>query len=143
MILKNWEEFEKWFSSTDFPKNLEGLKDIPVIDNWIHQFRQATSGPNKAKGKEQKDTYLIKEGKEMIEIIFSLPNGYEVEDLLLFVREDFVKIEGLPDQHIELIKLPKLVKARVCRAKIQEDKLIIRLSKRPRAIKFFRHSITN
>ncbi|URN94286.1 MAG: Hsp20/alpha crystallin family protein [Candidatus Pristimantibacillus lignocellulolyticus] len=142
--MKNWDDFEKWFSNTNFPKNLESLREIPVLDNWINQIKQATAATTTNKNEHaSKSNYQIREGKEVLEVTFQLPIGYEQEDILLFVREDFVKIEGLPDQHIELIKLPKLVKSKECKAKIEEDKLIIRLTKRPRPIKFYRHFITN
>ena len=141
--MKNWEDFEKWFSNANFPKNLESIKEIPVLDNWINQIRQATATPTSKNDQTPKSNYQIKEGKDVLEVTFSLPIGYEQDEIMLFVREDFIKIEGLPDQHIELIKLPKLVKSKVCKAKIEEDQLIIRLSKRPRPIKFYRHFITN
>ncbi|HIW33807.1 MAG TPA: Hsp20/alpha crystallin family protein [Candidatus Paenibacillus intestinavium] len=141
--MKNWDDFEKWFNNANFPKNLESLREIPVVDNWINQIKQATGTPVNKHGQRPKASYQIKEGKESLEIIYQLPIGYDQDEIILFVREDFVKIEGLPDQHIELIKLPKLVKTKECRAKIEEDQLIIRLTKRPRPVKFYRHYITN
>lgn len=141
--MKTWEEFEKWLNSGNIPKQLESLKDIPLFDNWLHQIRQATGVQATARKEGVRKSYQIKENKDQLEVTYELPANYDAADIVLFVREDYVKIEGLPEQQIELIKLPKLVKASVCKSKIQDDILIIRLTKRPRPIKFYRYTISN
>lgn len=141
--MRGWEEFEKWLNSGNIPKQLEGLREIPMFENWFQQFRHASGIQSSEKQTENSQSYSIRENKDIIEISYPLPVHYDPVDIILFVREDFVKIEGLPEQHIELIKLPKLVKAKICKAKIQEDTLVIRLAKRPRPIKFNRHTISS
>lgn len=136
--MNRWSELEKWLNATNFEKGMEAFKDIPVVEQFFTSLRNA------GKDKEVKtgtQNYRFKDGKEHIDVLYRLPSNYEAEELKLFVREDYIRIEGLPDDSIEMIKLPRLVKAKYCRAKIVEHELQIRLAKRPRSRKFFEHYI--
>jgi len=136
--MNRWSDIEKWLNATNFEKGMEAFKDIPVVEQFFRSLSQSTK--DKRQANEGKN-YRFKEGKEFIDLLYSLPMDCNVDELKLFLREDYVRIEGLPDEGIEMIKLPKLVKAKYCRAKIVDQELQIRLEKRPRPRKFFEHYI--
>jgi len=136
--MNRWSDIEKWLNATNFEKGMEAFKDIPVVEQFFRSLSQSTK--DKRQATEGKN-YRFKEGKEFIDLLYSLPMDCNVDELKLFLREDYVRIEGLPDEGIEMIKLPKLVKAKYCRAKIVDQELQIRLEKRPRPRKFFEHYI--
>ena len=136
--MNRWSDIEKWLNATNFEKGMEAFKDIPVVEQFFRSLSQSTK--DKRQSTEGKN-YRFKEGKEYIDLLYSLPADCDVDELKLFLREDYVRIEGLPDDGIEMIKLPKLVKAKYCRAKIVDQELQIRLEKRPRPRKFFEHYI--
>jgi len=138
MSMNRWSDIEKWLNATNFEKGMEAFKDIPVVEQFFRSLSQSTK--DKRQANEGKN-YRFKEGKEFIDLLYSLPMDCNVDELKLFLREDYVRIEGLPDEGIEMIKLPKLVKAKYCRAKIVDQELQIRLEKRPRPRKFFEHYI--
>ncbi|MNH36541.1 hypothetical protein D3C79_973390 [compost metagenome] len=71
------------------------------------------------------------EAGQFIIAAIKLPAGYDKDRLRLYVREDRLKLEGLPDGKIETIKLPKLVKPRVCKTLLKDDILKVKLRKRP------------
>jgi HSP20 family molecular chaperone IbpA len=137
-VMNKWSDVEKWLNATNFEKGMEAFKDIPVVDQFFRSLKQSAKG--KQDDSELK-SYRFKEGKEHIDVLYNLPLHCNKEELKLYVREDYVRIEGLPDDNIEMIKLPRLVKAKCCRAKIVEQELQIRLEKRPRSRKFFEHHI--
>lgn len=136
--MNRWSELEKWLNATNFEKGMEAFKDIPVVEQFFSSLRNASKDKEVKTGAQN---YRFKDGKEHIDVLYRLPQHYDPEELKLFVREDYIRIEGLPDDSIEMIKLPRLVKAKYCRAKIVEHELQIRLAKRPRPRKFFEHYI--
>lgn len=136
--MNRWSDIEKWLNATNFEKGMEAFKDIPVVEQFFSSLKNASRD---SKERTATQNYRFKEGKEHIDVLYELPLHYEPEELKLFVREDYIRIEGLPNETIEMIKLPKLVKPKYCRAKIVEHELQVRLAKRPRPRKFFEHYI--
>jgi len=136
--MNNWSELQKWLTTTNFEKSMEALKDIPIVEQFFNNMK---SGSNEERSALK--NYRFKEGKEYLDVLYELPAHTNIEDIRLYIREDYVRIEGLPDESIEMIKLPRLVKARNCRAKLVNGELYIRLMKRPRSRKFYEHHIQN
>lgn len=136
--MSKWSELEKWLNATNFEKGMEAFKDIPVVEQFFRSLKHSYS----SKGERVEPANVrFKEGKEHLDVLFQLPHEYAPDDLKLYVREDYIRIEGLPDDTIEMIKLPKLVRAKYCKAKIVDTELQIRLTKRPRPRKFCEHYI--
>lgn len=138
-----WDEVEKWLRQQSRQINWDSLKDSRWVEDFLSNFVPNQDADKDAfKGATHAQRWEIKEGKDVLEVTYPLPYGYDPEDLILYVREDCVRIEGLPNEKSEIIRLPKLVKARVCKAKIEDNKLNIRLLKRAKSTKFYTHTIT-
>lgn len=134
-----WEELEKWLRHQSRQMNWDSLKDSRFVEDFLSNFV-----PNQTVDKKttHAQKWEIKEGKDVLELTYPLPNYYEPDELLLYVREDCVKIDGLPFDKSEIIKLPKLVRPRMCKAEVKDNKLTIRLLKRVKSTKFYNHTIT-
>lgn len=138
--MNNWSELEKWLSTTNFEKSMEAFKDIPVVEQFFNSMKKTSRSSEERTVHKH---YRFKDGKEHLDVLYELPANARLDDIKLFLREDYIRLEGLPDETIEMIKLPKLVKAKFCRAKLVDGELQIRLMKRPRSRKFYEHPIQN
>jgi len=136
--MNNWSDLEKWLHTTNFEKSMAAFKDIPIVDQFFNNLKR---GSQSDEDRSLPKSYRFKEGKEYLDVLVQLPVNTDVQELRLFVREDYIRLEGLPDDSIEMIKLPRLVKAKYCRAKTVNDELQIRLTKRARSRKFYEHHI--
>jgi len=134
-----WEELEKWLRNQSRQINWDNLKDSKWVEDFLSNFI-----PNQEANKKtmHAQRWEIKEGKEVLEVTYPLPKNYEADELLLYVREDCIRIEGLPGDHAEIIKLPKLVRPRICKAEMKDNNLVVRLLKRAKSTKFYTHTIT-
>lgn len=134
-----WDELEKWLRHQSRQINWDNLKDSRWVEDFLSNFI-----PNQDANKKttHAQAWEIKEGKEVLEVIYPLPEKYDADEMLLYVREDCIRIEGLPFDRAELIRLPKLVRPRICKAQIKDNKLIVRLLKRAKSTKFYTHTIT-
>lgn len=138
--MNNWSDLEKWLSTTNFEKSMEAFRDIPIVEQFFNSMKHTS---RTTEDKTAPKNYRFKDGKEHLDVLYELPVHARVEDIKLFIREDYIRLEGLPEETIEMIKLPKLVKAKYCRARLVDGELQIRLTKRPRSRKFYEHSIQN
>lgn len=134
-----WEQLEKWLRHQSRQINWDNLKDSKWVEEFLSNFVPNQEADKKTAHAQR---WEIKEGKNVLEVLYPLPKQYDPDELLLYVREDCIRIEGLPFDHAEIIRLPKLVKARICKAQIKDNKLVIRLLKRAKSTKFYSHTIT-
>jgi len=138
--MNNWSDLEKWLSTTNFEKSMEAFKDIPIVEQFFNSMKKNSRSSDE---RSVSRPYRFKEGKEYLDVLYELPVKTQTDDMKLFIREDYIRLEGLPDETIEMIKLPRLVKPKYCRAKLVDGELQIRLMKRPRSRKFYEHPIQN
>ncbi|MUT66719.1 Hsp20/alpha crystallin family protein [Paenibacillus sp. NEAU-GSW1] len=130
-MASKWDDLERWMEGQKLPKGFEVLKE----PDWVEQFvrKMMTKAlPEAAQAMngiaEEATTF---ETHHFILVKFPLPAGTKRDDLKLFVREDRIKVEGLPDNRTETIKLPRPVKPRICRALVKNGILQVKLRKRP------------
>ncbi|PWW05689.1 hypothetical protein DFQ01_104251 [Paenibacillus cellulosilyticus] len=124
-----WDDMEQWMKKQQLPRGFEALKDTGWVERYVKSM-MANAMPEKPAmpGSSNAETF---ETHHFIVIKWKLPRGVHPSSLRLFVREDRIRIEGLPEQKRETIELPKQVYPRVCRALCQDGVLQIKLRKKP------------
>ncbi|GMK37999.1 hypothetical protein PCCS19_10530 [Paenibacillus sp. CCS19] len=124
-----WDEMEQWMQKQQLPRGFDALKDTGWVERYVKSM-MANAMPEKPAmpGHSNAETF---ETHHFIVIKWNLPRGVRPSDLRLFVREDRIRIEGLPQQQRETIDLPKQVNPRVCKALCQDGVLQIKLRKKP------------
>lgn len=130
-MTSKWDELERWMEGQKLPKGFDVLRE----PDWVEQFvrKMMTKAlPEAAQAMSgQSDTFSFFETHHFIIVKFPLPKQVNKEDLKLFIREDRIRIEGLPNNHIETIQLPKPVRPKICRALVKSRVLQVKLRKRP------------
>lgn len=129
-MASKWDDLERWMERQQLPKGFELLRE----PNWVEQYvrKMMTKAlPEAAGAMIGSGSASFSETRHFVHVKIDLPNDYEREQLKLFVREDRLRLEGLPDGKVETIKLPQLVKPRVCQTLIKDDVLKVKLKKRP------------
>ncbi|MFC4777426.1 Hsp20/alpha crystallin family protein [Paenibacillus sp. GCM10023252] len=131
VMASKWDEMERWMERQQLPQGFEKLRE----PGWIEQFvgRMMTRAlPEAAETLTKRPANAqFFETHHFVVVKFTLPANTEPEQLRLFIREDLVRLDGLPGGKQEKIKLPKRVQPRRCRALVQDGVLQIKLRKRP------------
>jgi len=140
--MNKWDNIEQWFKEQSRSQNWEFLKESEWFEKWLKTFVQSVETQSKNREHKEENS-SIKESKTQLEVIYKLPQQVIVEDILLFVREDCVKLEGLPNDARKIIRLPSLVRPQHCKAVYKDGYLRIRLAKRDKPMKYYLHDITN
>lgn len=140
--MNKWEGIERWLKEQSLSGNWEFLKDSAWLEQWLKTFAQTIDAQTRNSESKESD-FSIREGKTQLEVTYRLPADAVIEDLLLFVREDCIKLEGLPNDGQKIIRLTSLVRPKHCRASVKDGSLIIRLVKRVKPMKYHLHNITN
>lgn len=112
------------------PKGFEVLQE----PNWVEQYvrkMMTKSLPEAAGLLADSGNATFSETRHFVHVKIQLPDGYDRDQLRLFVREDRLRVEGLPSGKSETIKLPKLVKPRACKTLVKAGMLQVKLQKRP------------
>lgn len=139
-MASNWDDLERWMEGQQLPKGFEVLREPDWVERFVRKM-MTKSLPEIAGKITGTGTSATKESKLYITVIYKLPPGAERDKIRLFVREDLLRIEGLPGGKSETVKLPKLVKPQVCQAAIRDGELQVKLKKRQRLRKVHEHSI--
>ncbi|MFF2482023.1 Hsp20/alpha crystallin family protein [Paenibacillus sp. NPDC058071] len=130
-MTSKWDELERWMEGQKLPKGFDVLRE----PDWVEQFvrKMMTKSLPEAAGmmQQQDDGPSVFETHHFVFVKFPLPSGVERDSLRLFVREDRIRIDGLPGDRKETVKLPKPVKPKICRALVKNGVLQIKLRKRP------------
>lgn len=135
-MASNWDDLEKWMEGQQLPRGFEVLREPDWVERFVRKL-MTKSLPEVAGRMTGRGTAETKESKLYLDVKLKLPAGYERESIKLLVREDMLRIEGLPGGKREMVKLPKLVKPRVCQAVVRDGTLHVKLRKRPRIRKVY------
>ncbi|RIX54160.1 hypothetical protein D3P08_07925 [Paenibacillus nanensis] len=139
-MASNWDELERWMEGQQLPKGFEVLRE----PDWVERFvrRMMTKSLPEIAGKiTGTGAAATKESKLYLTVLYKLPPGADRDNVRLFVREDALRIEGLPGGKSESVKLPKLVKPRLCHAVVKAGELQVKLKKRQGLRKVHEHLI--
>lgn len=139
-MASNWDELERWMEGQQLPKGFEVLRE----PDWVEKFvrRMMTKSLPELAGKiSGTGAATTKESKLFLTVVYKLPPGAERDKVRLLVKEDWLRIEGLPGGKSEKVKLPKLVKPQVCQAVVRNGELQVRLKKRQAIRKTHEHTI--
>lgn len=139
-MASNWDDLERWMEGQQLPRGFEVLRE----PDWVEKFvrRMMTKAlPDVAGHMTGSGSAHTSESKLYIGVKFKLPPGCVRESLRLRVKADALRIDGLPDGKYEVVKLPKLVRPRICQAAVRDGTLHVKLRKRPPSRKYYEHSI--
>ncbi len=112
------------------PKGFELLREPDWVEQYVRKM-MTKALPEAAGVMIGGGSATFSETRSFLHVKINLPTGFEKEQLRLFVREDRLRLDGLPGGKPEIIKLPKLVKPRVCKTLIKDGVLQVKLQKRP------------
>ncbi|MFX3633629.1 MAG: Hsp20/alpha crystallin family protein [Candidatus Pristimantibacillus sp.] len=131
-MASKWDDLEQWLKGQKLPnKGFDMLRE----PDWVEQFvrKMMTKAlPGAADAiVEHSGGATFFETHHFVIVKFPLPAKVDRNELRVFVREDRIRIEGLPESRIETIKLPKPVKPQICKALVKEGILQVKLRKRP------------
>ncbi|OBZ08262.1 hypothetical protein A7975_27840 [Bacillus sp. FJAT-26390] len=129
-MASKWDDMERWMERQQLPKGFELLRDPDWVEQYVRKM-MTKSLPEAAGALIGGGSATFSETRHFVHVKINLPNGYDKELLRLFVREDRLRLDGLPGGKSETIKLPKLVKPRVCKTLVKNDVLHVKLQKRP------------
>ncbi|MNZ92350.1 hypothetical protein D3C78_1113730 [compost metagenome] len=130
LVTSKWDDLERWMERQQLPKGFEVLREPDWVERYVRKM-MTKALPEAAGAMIGNGEASFSEAGQFIIAAIKLPAGYDKDRLRLYVREDRLKLEGLPDGKIETIKLPKLVKPRVCKTLLKDDVLKVKLRKRP------------
>lgn len=122
------------------PKGFEMLREPDWVQSFVRKM-MTKSMPEIAGRMTGNSTAKTTETKLHLGVKLKLPSGYDRDSIRLYVREDRIRVEGLPNGMHETVKLPKLVNPRICQAVVKDGMLQIKLRKRPLSRKVFESHI--
>ncbi|WP_141506033.1 Hsp20/alpha crystallin family protein [Paenibacillus luteus] len=129
-MASKWDDMEKWMERQQMPKGFELLREPDWVEQYVRKM-MTKALPEAAGVMIGGGSATFSETRGFLHVKINLPTGFEKEQLRLFVREDRLRLEGLPGGKPEIIKLPKLVKPRVCKTLVKDGVLQVKLQKRP------------
>lgn len=130
LVASKWDELERWMEGQRLPKGFELLREPDWVEQYVRKM-MTKALPEAAGAMIGKGMATFSESRHFLQVKIILPDGIEREMLRLFVREDRLRLEGLPGGKTETIKLPKLVKPRICKTLLKNGILQVKLRKRP------------
>ncbi|MCF2937479.1 Hsp20/alpha crystallin family protein [Paenibacillus alkaliterrae] len=129
-MASKWDDLEQWMEGQRLPRGFELLREPDWVEQYVRKM-MTKALPEAAGAMIGKGLATFSETRHFVLVKINLPEGYEREQLKLLVREDRLRLEGLPGGKNETIKLPKLVKPRVCETLLKNGLLRVKLKKRP------------
>ncbi|CAM4525176.1 HSP20 family molecular chaperone IbpA [Paenibacillus endophyticus] len=130
LVASKWDDMERWMERQQLPKGFELLREPDWVEQYVRKM-MTKALPEAAGVMIGGGSASFSETRHFVHVKINLPDGFDKEQLRLFVREDRLRLEGLPGGKIETIKLPKLVKPRLCKTQLQDAVLKVKLQKRP------------
>lgn len=134
-----WTELEKWVESQKLPEDFAKLREPGWIEQFVRNMMEHTL-PETTKAFRNEVDVAIAEQDNYIILSFNLPEGSDLRKLKFYVREDRVKISGLPDGKSKEVKLPDLVRTKQVLSSKKGDIIKIRLQKRTPAKGWTEHN---
>ncbi|MCA0754547.1 Hsp20/alpha crystallin family protein [Paenibacillus sp. N4] len=138
-MASKWDELERWMEGQRLPKGFELLREPDWVEQYVRKM-MTKALPEAAGAMIGKGMATFSESRHFLQVKIILPEGFEREMLRLMVREDRLRLEGLPGGKTETIKLPKLVKPRICKTLLKNGILQVKLRKRP-ALKTYHEAV--
>jgi len=138
-MASKWDELERWMEGQRLPQGFEVLREPDWVERYIRKLM--TKALPEAAGAMNASKAAFTESEQYLIVKIKLPEHAVKEELRLFVREDRLRIEGLQRGAKEEIKLPKLVKPRICKAIIRDEILHVKLRKRPMSRTYYESAI--
>ncbi|MDQ0058323.1 Hsp20/alpha crystallin family protein [Paenibacillus harenae] len=129
-MASKWNEIEKWMEGQQLPKGFEILKEPDWVEQYVRKL-MTKALPEAAGAITGSKSAAVSETENFVVVKINLPKDTVREQVRLFIREDRVRVEGLPKGSKETVKLPVLVKPRICKAQVKDDVLHVKLRKRP------------
>ncbi|RJE89917.1 hypothetical protein D3P07_06750 [Paenibacillus sp. 1011MAR3C5] len=139
-MASNWDDLERWMEGQQLPRGFEVLREPDWVEKFVRKL-MTKALPDVAGHMTGTKAAQTSESKLYIGVKFKLPPDSNKELLRLRVREDALRIDGLPGGKHEIVKLPKLVKPRICQAAVKDGTLHVKLRKRPISRAYHEHSI--
>ncbi len=139
-MASGWDELERWMERQQLPKGFEMLKEPDWVEKFVRNM-MTKALPEAAGAIVHSSAAEVTEGKRYLRVKLALSPGAETGDIRLFLREDLLRIEGLPGGKPRNVKLPKRVNPRYCRAAVRDGSLLVRLEKRPGGGRWHEHGI--
>jgi hypothetical protein len=139
-----WDELERWLDGQRLPKGFDVMKEPDWVEKFVRKMmtKSLPAAANSIMDQaEENEGISFFETHHFILVKFHLPREVKREELRLYVRDDRLRIEGLPNGQKEMIKLPKLVKPTICQAVVKNYILQVKLRKRPRAGAYYEADI--
>ncbi|AJY77293.1 Hsp20/alpha crystallin family protein [Paenibacillus beijingensis] len=125
-----WEDMQSWLAKQQLPKGFDMMKEADWVGRLVRQMMtSAMEGQRQNEGGQSRAEFVETQRHLLVKI--ALPQAAAPDSLRLLVREDRLKITGLPGQEEERIKLPKPVIPRACQAAYRNGILKVKLRKRP------------
>ncbi|NBD26378.1 hypothetical protein [Paenibacillus glycinis] len=128
-MASNWEELEKWMENQQLPKGFDVFRQSDWIENYVRNMMNKAI-PAASSAFQTSNSNAV-ETKRYVIVTYPLGESADLSAVRLLVKEDLVKLSGLPGGGSETIRLPKLVLPRTCQADYDGAVLKIRLRKRP------------
>ncbi|WP_054024262.1 Hsp20/alpha crystallin family protein [Bacillus sp. FJAT-28004] len=129
-MASKWDDMERWMEKQQMPKGFELLREPAWVEQYVRKM-MTKALPEAAGVMIGGGSATFSETRHFLNVKITLPEGFDKEQLRLFVREDRLRLDGLPNGKQETIKLPKLVKPRVCKTLVKENIMHVKLQKRP------------
>ncbi len=129
-MASKWEELERWMEGQRLPRGFEVMREPDWVEQYVRKM-MTKALPEAAGAMVGGGLASFSETRSFIQVKIRLPEGCGLERLQLFVREDRLRLEGLPGGKTETIKLPKLVRPKWCQALHKGGTLLVKLKKRP------------
>ncbi|WP_127530071.1 Hsp20/alpha crystallin family protein [Paenibacillus kobensis] len=127
--MTKWDDMEQWMKTQQLPRGFDALKDTGWVANYVKSMMaDAIQEKGKLAGQNAAETF---ETHHFIVIKWPIPRGVHPSELRLLVREDKVRIEGLPEGKKDTVPLAKQVLPRSCKALCKDGILQIKLRKKP------------
>ncbi|MBH5318094.1 Hsp20/alpha crystallin family protein [Paenibacillus sp. GSMTC-2017] len=133
-MTSKWEDLERWMEGQKLPRGFDVLREPDWVEHFVRKM-MTKALPDIAGHMSATTSAAISESKQFLGVKFKLPDGCKRDDIRLLIREDMIRIEGLPGGKHELIKLPKLVQPRLSRATVKAGVLHVKVRKRMRGRK--------
>lgn len=130
LVASKWDDLERWMETQQLPKGFELLREPHWVEQYVRKMLNKAL-PEAAGVRIGGGSATFSETDHYVLVKIKLPDDYDKELLRLFIREDRLRVDGLPNGKKETVKLPSLVKPRVCKTLLKGSVLQVKLQKRP------------
>ncbi|TYP72711.1 hypothetical protein BCM02_108366 [Paenibacillus methanolicus] len=127
-MASQWEELEKWMKGQKLPSGFDLFRDPSWVENYVRgMVSKALPAVGSALGTGVAD---VSETKRYVTVVYPVDAGADLSRLRVLVREDKMRIDGLPGGKSETVKLPTLVLPDRATAILEGNALTVKMLKR-------------